>query len=118
MVYCAARKGCMYSTGDADQAAGKVTYNVCLFKGKEVHTYLAFIANDESKASDSVYTGMVKLPDWIKTFFLIHPGKKTRNYIECFLVTGMSVALSSTMMMSFKTINFFQRVSFLKNGCT
>jgi hypothetical protein len=61
VVYCPAMKQCVHSVGDANRAAGSVVVDASDYTGEVVHTYLAFVSNDEEEASDSVYTGSVQL---------------------------------------------------------
>jgi hypothetical protein len=57
VVYCPAKNQAIFKMDLATRNAGTGSISASLFKGQEVHTYLAFITADKKKASDSVYTG-------------------------------------------------------------
>lgn len=46
---------------DTSRKDGTATFDATEFAGEEIHTYVAFIAADKSRSSDSVYTGKLTL---------------------------------------------------------
>jgi hypothetical protein len=61
VVYCPELKKCRFNIGPVNRAAGEATIDASTYKGREVHTWLAFVSEDQTLASDSVYTGMENL---------------------------------------------------------
>ena len=61
LVYSSTQKQCFYCIGDALRGAGSTTLDAWFFAGEQVHTWLAFITEDGSRKSESVYTGSVEL---------------------------------------------------------
>ncbi len=61
VVYCPVKKQCLFTTDGPNRAAGTAVVDASAFIGNEVHTYLAFINEDEEESSDSVYTGILNL---------------------------------------------------------
>jgi hypothetical protein len=62
VAYCPERKKCEELFGTANRATGRAVLPVPLFKGEEVHTYIAFTTEDRKQSSDSVYAGSVIVP--------------------------------------------------------
>jgi hypothetical protein len=51
----------IYELNPAARKAGSCTVDASKMKGREVQTYIGFISNDGKDATDSLYTGMIKL---------------------------------------------------------
>jgi hypothetical protein len=51
----------VYELNPAARKAGSCTIDASKMKGREVQTYIGFISNDGKDATDSLYTGMIKL---------------------------------------------------------
>jgi Family of unknown function (DUF6266) len=60
-VYCEELNQWVYELNPVARKAGNCTIDVTKMKGREVHTYIGFISNDGKDATNSLYTGMVKL---------------------------------------------------------
>ena len=61
VVYCAARKSALYTTGSALRSAGTETFPAAVFSGQTVETYIGFISDNGRYVASSIYTGQVNL---------------------------------------------------------
>ncbi|MEO8402993.1 MAG: DUF6266 family protein [Chitinophagaceae bacterium] len=66
LVICPELQQSIYTASGASRIVGAAAIEVASFAGKEVHTYIAFISEDGKSASNSVYTGMQKLPKAVR----------------------------------------------------
>jgi len=60
-VYCEAINQCNHRIGDAIRSRGTVTYNLRLYKGQTIQTWLAFISADEKDISPGIFTGEITI---------------------------------------------------------
>jgi hypothetical protein len=61
VVYCEALGQCLFTLKGADRSTGTASIAVARFKGREVHTWLAFISADGNNTAPSKYTGVVTI---------------------------------------------------------
>lgn len=61
VAYCETLNKCLFSAAGIERRAGQATLTVPEFRGHPVHTWLAFMSADGTKASNSVYTGRVMI---------------------------------------------------------
>jgi hypothetical protein len=59
IAYCAETNRAVYSLNNGTRSLGTAIMNVSLFGGKDVETWIAFVNEDGTKFSDSVYLGNV-----------------------------------------------------------
>jgi hypothetical protein len=59
VAFCPEYNHCAYQVHGPARSANEATLDVVPFMGKTVHTWLAFITEDGSKLSDSVFTGQL-----------------------------------------------------------
>lgn len=62
VAYCPARQLAVYAMDVADRSVGATSVDVSVFKGEELHVYMAFLSIDGKIASDSVYMGKFNEP--------------------------------------------------------
>lgn len=61
VTYCEALQQAKFSLNAGLRKDGEVVLDASVFKGYEVETWIGFLSNDETNASDSVWTGRVSL---------------------------------------------------------
>ena len=61
LVYCPEMGACNYILAGSARTSGSYSLDASNFKGKVVETWLAFIAEDQSDVSTSIYTGQVTI---------------------------------------------------------
>jgi len=59
VVYCPELNRSVYITNGPVRTSGTAAINAGIFSGRTVHTWLAFISEDEREVASSVYTGQV-----------------------------------------------------------
>lgn len=57
--YCPALNQCIYTTGSARRDTKTDVLNLASFSGKEVHTYIGCLSEDDRNIATSIYTGIV-----------------------------------------------------------
>ena len=60
-LYCEELNKWVYALNPVARKVGSCTIDATKMKGREVQTYIGFISNDGKDATDSLYTGMIKL---------------------------------------------------------
>jgi hypothetical protein len=58
VAYCEVLNKCLFTTMGPPRTAQRASLDASLLRGKNVHTWLSFIAPDGSEVADSVYTGL------------------------------------------------------------
>ena len=61
VVYCEALQQAVFSLNAGLRKDGEAVLNASMFKGYEAETWIGFLSNDETNASDSVWTGKISL---------------------------------------------------------
>lgn len=57
LAYCPDMGQAVYTTGSAGRSAGADSLNLGSFTGRQVHTYICFISEDQKAVATSIYTG-------------------------------------------------------------
>jgi hypothetical protein len=61
VVYCPARKQCIFTTAGSVRSAGSATIDVAAFAGQTVQTYIGFVSADGKDIASSFFTGQFAL---------------------------------------------------------
>jgi uncharacterized protein DUF6266 len=58
-VYCAAKNQCIYTTAGPARSAGTGLFDVPVFSGQQVQTFIGFISADGKDIASSIFTGQL-----------------------------------------------------------